>query len=63
MVIIVFIPGVALFGATFYGLFIYAKYLGASSFEAIVAIFLFVGSCGSIAERVDRKRKVQNKNK
>lgn len=57
IVIIFFIPALTLFGAIFYGLFIYAKYLGASNFGAIVAIFMLVSSCGTTADRIKKRKK------
>lgn len=49
-----------MFGVVFYGLFTYAKYLGASNFGAVVAIFMLVSSCSATAERIKRKNVISN---
>lgn len=46
----------AMFGAVFYGLFTFAKYLGASNFGAVVQIFMLISSCGVIAERIKKSK-------
>jgi hypothetical protein len=54
---LMFIIILAMFAAVFYGLFTYARYIGASNIGAVVAIFMFVSSCGATVERIKKNNK------